>query len=390
MSGQAFSLFGSAVVDFAIIWHITLATKSGIAMTVGILCTFLPRFVISLFAGVWADRYHRKNLIIMSDGGIALVTLCLALAFSLGYDHLYLIFIALIFRSIGTGIQTPAVNAYLPQIVPQEQLMRINGVNGSLQSFIMLLAPAASGALLGMIPLGSIFFIDVFTAILSIIFLFFVKTEHHLSKEEDGKSEKPGYFAELKASLLFAKKNVFVREMLLIYLFYFFLITPAAFLTPLYIAREFGEEVWRLTVNEIAFSVGMMLGGFLIAYFTKMNRLNTIAISAIMVGVTNAFLGFFGFYFFLAMMLIMGIFVSFFSATEMTLFQEKVELDKQGRVFSLVQMVSTTILPVGMLLFGPLGDVVNLTYMFLICGVLIVVLGIFIFRNKRLRVETES
>lgn len=388
MTGQAISLFGSALVDFAIIWHITLQTQSGTAMTIGVLCSFVPRLLISLFAGVWADRYNRKWMIIAADGGIAISILMLAIAFVLGFDNISLIFVILGIRSIGGGIQTPAVSAIIPQIVPEDKLMKINGINGSLQSAIFLLSPAVSGALLSLLPLGMLFFIDVFTAAISIVILLFIPIKHHALHKS---KEKANYLGELKEGLLYVKHNVFIREMLIIYAFYFFLIAPAAFLSPLFIVREFGDDVWFLTANEIAYSLGTMLGGFIIARWGGLkNGIDTIAISCFVIGFTNLMLGISGFYFFLAMMFIMGIFISFFSATEMTLFQKKVELNMQGRVFSLVQIVSTIVMPIGMLLFGPLGDVVQIELLFVICGILISILGIYIFRNKRLKTSIDT
>ncbi|PKM53275.1 MAG: hypothetical protein CVV00_13140, partial [Firmicutes bacterium HGW-Firmicutes-5] len=116
---QSFSLFGSALVQFAIIWHITLTTQSGVMMTISTVFAFLPQLVISLFAGVWADRYNRKTLMILSDFLIASATLVLAILFYMGYGSLWALFIASGIRSLGAGIQTPAVNAFLPQIVPK-------------------------------------------------------------------------------------------------------------------------------------------------------------------------------------------------------------------------------------------------------------------------------
>ncbi len=383
LSSQAISLFGSALVDFAIIWHITLATKSGVMMTIGTLCVFVPRLLISLFAGVWADRYNRKYLIIFSDAGIAFVTLLMAIAFLAGYQELWLIFVVLAIRSLGMGIQTPAVGAILPQIVPSEHLMKINGINGSLQSVIMLLSPVVSGALLSWIPLGAIFFIDVSTAMIGISILTLIRIKAH---EKATQKQDTGYIEDLKIGIRYVRENIFVREMMILYAFYFFLITPAAFLSPLYIARTFGEEVWRLTANEVAFSVGMALGGGIIAWWGGFrNGINTIAFSCFIIGITNAFLGVPGFYGYLVLLFIMGIVISFFSSVEMTLFQKKVDADMQGRVFGLIQIVSTGIMPLGMLIFGPLGDKMPIEIQFVVCGILITILGVYVYFNKRLK-----
>jgi len=97
---------------------------------------------------VWADRYNRKFLIIFSDALTATSTLILAVIFLLGYQELWLILVVSAIRSVGAGIQMPAVNAFLPQIVPTNRLMRINSINGTIQPFIMIAAPVISGALL--------------------------------------------------------------------------------------------------------------------------------------------------------------------------------------------------------------------------------------------------
>lgn len=93
LSGQTISLFGSSLVQYAIMWHITLETKSGLMMTIFIICGFLPTFFLSPFAGVWADRYNRKMIIILADAFIAIVTLVLAILFMNGYDDLWLLFL---------------------------------------------------------------------------------------------------------------------------------------------------------------------------------------------------------------------------------------------------------------------------------------------------------
>ncbi len=383
MAGQGVSLFGSALVEFAVIWHITLLTKSGVMMTIGTACTFLPRLIVSLFAGVWADRYNRKKLIIWADAGIATVTLLLAIIYLSGYQELWLIFLVLGIRSVGTGIQSPAVGAIIPQMVPVDHLLKVNSINGSLQSFIMLLAPAASAGLLSFMPLGSIFFIDVATAMVGISIMVYLPVKAH---EKSLHKQQLGYFDDLKEGLRYVKQNVFVREMLTLYVFYFFLITPAAFLSQVVVARSYGEEVWRLSALEIAFSGGMMLGGGILAWWGGFkNGINTIAMSCFIIGITNSLLAYPNFYVFLTMMLIMGIFASFFYSTEMSLFQRKVEPDKQGRIFSVVDMVATSVMPVGMFVFGPLGDIMKLEILFLICGILLVIQSIQIFFNKRLK-----
>lgn len=383
LSGQAVSLFGSAVVEFAIIWHITLTTKSGTMMTISMICVFVPRLLISPFSGVWADRYNRKLLIIWADAGIAFTTILLAIIYISGYQELWLLFVAMAIRSVGTGIQTPAVGAILPQIVPTDKLLKVNGLNSSLQSIITLLAPAVSGALLAAIPLGMIFFVDVATASIAVIITSLLAVKSHV---KDRNSINVGYYEDLKMGIEYARKNIFVRSMLIIYAVFYFCITPAAFLATLYIARTFGDEVWRLTVYEIGFSTGALLGGLIIARWGGFrNGIDTIASACLGLGITSIIVGFSGFIVFISAISVMGIFTSLFSSVEMTLIQKQVESNMQGRVFGLIQIVSTLMMPVGMLLFGPLGDIVEVGWLIIGGGILSALLGIRVFLNKNLK-----
>lgn len=103
--GQTISLFGSSLVQYAIMWYITLNTQSGVMMTISIISGFLPTFFLSPFAGVWADRFNRKFLIVGADSMIAFATLILAILFLLGYDAIWLLFVMSAIRAVGSGIQ---------------------------------------------------------------------------------------------------------------------------------------------------------------------------------------------------------------------------------------------------------------------------------------------
>ena len=64
---QCITLFGSTLVQMAVIWYVTLQTDSGIWVAAFSVCSYLPQFVISFVGGVWADRYSRKRLILAAD-----------------------------------------------------------------------------------------------------------------------------------------------------------------------------------------------------------------------------------------------------------------------------------------------------------------------------------
>jgi len=384
LGSQNISLFGTHLVQYAIFWHITLSTKSGAVLTISILCGFLPTLILSPFAGVWADRYHRKWLIILSDSSIAIATLVLALLFLLGYDALWLLFVMSAVRALGSGIQNPAVGAMIPQLVPADKLTRVNAINGSLQSFVMLCSPIVSAALLTVASLEMIFFVDVMTAAVAIlILLIFVHVPVHAKALQPSTA---GYFADMREGLRYIKDHEYARKFFVFCAFFFFLTAPGAFLTPLQVARSFGDEIWRLTAIEIAFSVGMILGGAILAAWGGFrNKIHTMSLSCLVIGFCTFGLGVVpDFWIYLFFMWLIGVVLPFFNTPSMVLLQEKVEEDYLGRVFGVFTMIFSSMMPLGMLLFGPISDMVKIEWLLMGTGLLLFMQAFFLVGSKAL------
>ena len=85
---QNLSMFGSSVVGFSIVWYITVTTESGFWITLSTLATLIPQVLVSLWAGVFADRYNKKTIIMLADGFTALATLLAFVAFHYGFANL--------------------------------------------------------------------------------------------------------------------------------------------------------------------------------------------------------------------------------------------------------------------------------------------------------------
>jgi DHA3 family macrolide efflux protein-like MFS transporter len=378
LTGQALSLFGTMLVQYAIVWHITLKSQSGTMMTLFTVAGFLPMFFISPFAGVWADRFNRKHIINIADGAIAFFSLLVAVFLMFGIDSYGILLFCALIRSFGQGTQTPAVGAFIPQIVPQEQLTKINGIQSSIQSLVALSSPMISGALMTFAPLQILFFIDVATAAIAIsIVLFFVKSPE---KEKSNPPEQKGtaYFHDLKEGFKYIRKHGYVLRMIVFTALFLFLFTPAMFLTPLQVARNFGSDVWRLSAVEITFSVGMMAGGILIGMWGGFkNRIYTMAFSMASCGILAAGLGITShFWIYLAIMAITGVVMPLWNTPSMVLLQTSVETAFMGRVLSVFTMVSSVMMPAGMIVFGPVADAVSIDVILVATGIAAALLAV--------------
>lgn len=384
MATQALSLFGSSLVQYAITWYITLETKSGIYMTVSIICGFLPTFFLSPFAGVWADRYNKKKLIVLADASIAVCTLLVAVVYLLGYHGLWPLFFASIFRALGAAVQTPCVGAMIPMLVPEKELTRINGINSSVQSAIMLLSPMLSGALMGIAPLQFIFFIDVITAAIAIaIVIPFFHVPDNKTKPVEADSN---YLETLKSGFSYVLQNRYLLHFFIYTILFYLMASPPAFLTSLQVARTFGDDVWRLTAMEVSFALGMTLGGIIIAAWGGFsNRVYTIAIAGICMGILTILLGFP--YYFILYLIFMGLFglvIPMFNTAAMVLLQERVSQDYMGRVFGVMSMLGSSMMPIGMLFFGPLADIFPIEYLLIAAGICILLASSVLFFDRSL------
>jgi len=389
IAGQTMTLFGSSLVQYAISWHITLTTKSGMMLTIAILCGFLPQVLISLFAGVWADRFDRKKMIVLADGGIALATLALAILFAVGYDHMWLLFVISVIRSLGQGIQMPAVNAILPDIAPQDKLMRVNGINAGIQSAMMLLAPVAAGALYDSMQLRAIFWVDVVTAAIGISMLLALNIE----RRDPAPEGTQHVFKEMLGGLRYVGKTQWLRQFLGVYMIYCLMIAPVFFLTPLMVARSFGDEPWRLVVHEIVFAAGMTAGGVTASVFADKfkNKIILVVTACAAFGVATFVMGFSpGFVFYLGTMLLAGLAMPFVNTGGMTVLQTKVQPDFMGRVFGLVMIAQSGVMPLSMAIFGPIADAVRVETLLVITGAAMVAISMCSFRLKAMVAAGKS
>lgn len=360
--GQTITLFGSMIVQYAILWHITLTTQSGAMITLITLIGFVPMFIIAPFGGVWADRYNRKLLINISDSVVALASLFVGACLFLGYDHIAILLACTGVRALGQGVQMPAVNAAIPQIVPAENLTKVNGVYQSVTALSTLASPLLGALLMSLFPLYTLFFFDVITATIGISMLFFLVKVPSLQRDE--KKEKINYFHDIKEGLRYIRGHKFVLRLMIFSAFFYIFMSPASLLTPLQVVRKFGDDVWRLSAIEVAFFVGMMLGGGIIALWGGFkNKVVTTAFGCILFGVSVVGLGIvpnvseFWFWIYLGVFVVCGIVVPILNTPIMTLLQTKVEPEFMGRVLSVFTMLSTSIMPLTMLVYGPLVDI---------------------------------
>ena len=399
LTSQCITLFGSTLVQMALVWYAAMETASGAWVAAFTVCSYLPQFLVSFPGGVWADRFHRKMLIIGADAAIALATLGMVLAIPhISSEPALLggLLIMSVVRSLGAGVQTPAVNAVIPQLVPGDQLMRYNGINAAMQSLVNFAAPTAAGAVFAVSTLRTTLMIDIVTALAGsglLACLSLPAASQSLSQSSptplsESSAVPPGAAAhsgisallsDMKTGINYALSDRVTGRLLLIYGLLTFFCVPGGYLAGLFVRRTFGETYWYLTAAELAGFAGMMAGGLLMSTWGGFrHREKTLAAGLISFGALSiALAAAKHFPAYLAVMAFYGIALTMVQTSVTTMLQEKTAPSMQGRIFGLMSTMYAGFLPLGMAVFGPLADLLPLPLLMALSGGFLILAGFF-------------
>ena len=380
-SGQALSLFGSALVQFALIWWLTQKSGSATVLAIATLVGMLPQIVIGPFAGALVDRWNRRMIMILADGTIAIFSLLLAYLFAAGIVQIWHIYAVMMVRAVGGAFHFPAMSASTPLMVPNEQLTRINGLNQALQGVNSLVAPPVGALLLGILPTQGVLLIDVGTALLAILPLLFLAIPQPQRQEEPkGQKVKPSLWQDVRAALTYIRSIPGFTAIIFMALFLNFLLVPTSALTPLLITKHFGKGAIELGLMESVMGAGIIAGGVLLSIWggfkkkiiTTVTGIIGLGIGVMLVGLAPATL----FALAIAGNITLGFMLPIANGPVGALLQTIVRPDMQGRVMALLNSGATAIAPLGLLIAGPFSDWLGIRVWFWAGGILCVLIAI--------------
>ena len=380
--GQAFSIFGSQLVQFALIWHLTVTTGSATVLATAVLVGMLPNVLLGPLVGALVDRWDRRRIMLVADGSMALATLILALLFALDAAATWHIYAVMFIRSLAAAFHGNAMIASTSLMAPVEHLARIQGINEMLNGGLNVVAAPLSALLLEVLSLQGILAIDVVTALLAIAPLLLIRIPQpgRAAQAQARYEAQPSLWQDFKAGVryLLGWPGLLIISLMTVGIN--FVLMPAFSLLPLLIKDHFGGGAIQLGWVESAMGVGIVAGGGLLGGWGGFER----RIAAAMVGVVGVgaealvlalappwamFLAVAGAFLFGMMNpMTMG---PFFAVIQST-----VEAEMQARVFSLLRSVGTGMAPLGLLIAGPVADLVGIQAWFLLGGIICVIMAV--------------
>jgi len=378
-TGQALSLFGTQLVQFALVWWLTATTGSATVLATATLVGVPPNVFLAPVAGVLVDRWSRRTIMIASDAAVALATLALAAVFALDMVQVWHVYLALFVRAAVGTFQFPAAQASTSLMAPPEQLARVAGLNQMLQGGMIIIAPPLGALLLGVLPMPGVMAVDVATALLAVGTLTIIAIPHPGSTSV----AKAPFWSEMRAGLLYTSRWPGLMAILVMATAINFFLVAAMSLLPILVTKHFGGAAIHLAALSSAFGIGIIAGGMALGVWggfrrrmhTSLTGLIGLGLGFLLLGITPATM----FWMALASTVLAAVMSSMTNGPLMAVIQTTVVPAMQGRVFTLMVSMATAISPLGLAVAGPIADRLGVQIWYIVGGAVCTGMGILAF-----------
>lgn len=379
-SAQLFSLLGSSLVQFALIWWITQQTGSATYLAMATLVAVLPEVLLSPFAGALVDRLNRRYVMIAADVAIALLTLSLAILFAFDMVQIWHVFVVMFLRSIGSVFHWPAMQASTSLMVPEKHLARVAGINQALRGGLSIIAPPLGALLMSVLKFYQVIAVDVITAIIAVSPLLFIRIPQPV-RADAGVTLTPKVLLKDVAEGFRYMKNwkgllylTFLAAMLN------FLLVPAGTLLPLVVTQHFKAGVWELSALESSLGIGIVIGGLLLGVWggfknkivTSLTGIIGLGMGVLVFGLAPANAFWMG----LAGMVLLGFMNPIANGPIQAIMQSKVAPEMQGRVMGTTSAICTAMMPLSLLIMAPVAELLGLRVWYWVGGGLTILIAL--------------
>ncbi|MCP4427993.1 MAG: MFS transporter [Chloroflexi bacterium] len=383
-TGQAVSLLGSQLVQFALIWYLTQTTGSATVLAMASLVGFLPQVVLGPFVGVLVDRWNRRLTMLIADASVAAATLVLAYLFWTGIGQTWHVFVILFIRALTGSFHWPAMMASTSLMVPKKHLTRIQGLNQTLNGGLSIISAPLGAFLLAMLPMQGILAIDVVTAVFAIVPLFFVHVPQP-EREPNGKGETAvspmkAFWTDMREGFQYLRGWTGLLIMSGMAMFIKILLNPAFSLIPLLVTDHFGGDAMQLGLLESLAGAGIVVGGLALGSWGGFKRrVVTMLVGLVGLGIGLTIMGAAPSSMFalgVAGAFVVGAMISLIDGPIMAILQATIEPELQGRVLMLFGSLVSSTVPLGLLIAGPVADAIGIRTWFIITGILTAVTAV--------------
>ena len=358
-AGQALSRLGDRIAPIALAFGVIQSGGSAADLGLVVAAGTIPFALFALAAGVWADRIPRRRVMIASDAVRAVVQIATGVLLITGSAEVWMLAALAAVYGTGDAFFWPAMNGLLPETIASDRLQEANALLGTAQSSSNILGPAIAGVLIALVDPGGAILLDAATFIVSIAFL--ARLVPRALDAGEPAVEEEGFFEQLRGGWREVRSRAWVWTVLIALAAYHVIVLPAVFvLGPILSERELnGASDWA--VISAGFGIGSVVGQVLI-YRLPFRRPVRAAVIGLVIASTQAAIIGSGLpvVAIAALEAVTGVAVSLAFTLWETSLQQHIPSRALSRVSSYDFTASAGLMPIGLVLAGPLADGIGL------------------------------
>ena len=395
--GQIISLFGNAILRFALPLYLLRETDSSSLFGAVTACSFIPMVIFSFLGGVIADRVNKRNIMVALDFFTAIIIV--VFYFALGQIPLVPLMIVMLMLLYGiSGAYQPSVQASIPLLVDYEALAKGNAIINMVSTLSNLLGPSIGGVLFGAFGLTPILVISIVCFIISAIMEIFIHIPYQ--KRDKGK----GIFATVRNDLIesfyFVKREKPIFLSVVGILAIFNLVLSAAMIVgiPVMVVQVLGMSDADLGIAQGALGLGGLIGGLLAGTSTQKLKIRYNYIYLLICSSTALIMGIslmsaiptsIGFWLITIMSFVTMCVSTMFTISIFTVVQQQTPIHLLGKVMATIIAVSSCFQPIGQAIYGELFENLETISWVIMVGAAIVSFGVSIL-SKRIFYRLEK
>lgn len=355
---QSISGLGSSMTGFALVLWAYEQSQSAMSVSLMSFCNYVPYIVFSLFVGDFIDRHKKKTIMLVADSIAAIGSFAILIALITRQLAVWNIYIVNIVIGITNAFQQPASAVATGQLVPEEKISNVSGMNSFSSNLIVVFSPMLAAFLFSAGGLSLILLIDLASFVFAFcILLFFIMIPEQL---QDKKQSQP--FAGIMDGFAFLKreKGILYIMLTMALINFFSRLTYENILSPMILARSSGESIALGMVNA-CMGIGGIIGGVIVSVKKESaHKATAIYLSAalsFLFGDLIMAVGKNTFWWSVAA-LAASLPIPFIMANQNAILYRKIPSAMQGRVFAVRNAIQYSTIPLGILLGGYLADYV--------------------------------
>ena len=386
ISAVSISIFATGMWAVVMALQVMAIDDDPASLSLVAACMGVGMVAFLLVGGIAADRFPQRTIIILVETVNFVAVTAVAILGVAGSLRLWHMAVAAACLGVAAAFFFPAYSAYLPRILPAEQLLAANGIEGVVRPTLQqAIGPAIAGVLVGATfpTLGAVVVALLYGTGLALL----VATRPVSQPFVDDGREKAHVLADLRDGFLFMLRTRWLFATLLFASgFVLLVIGPIEVLLPFITTARFenGERIYGFVLA--AYGIGGALGALAVSSGRLPRRYMTVMmlcwglgnLPLVVLGCTSSFPSM------AAAAFLVGLTDSAGMVIWGTLLQRRVPPEMLGRVSSLDFFVSLAFMPVSMAVAGPLSKVIPVETIFLAAGVIPAVLAVIAFSAARM------